>query len=30
VGLKFGIYNSAGTMTCEKLAGGLTYEQTDA
>ena len=30
MGLKFGLYNSAGTMTCEKLAGGLTYEQTDA
>jgi alpha-galactosidase len=26
LGLKFGIYNSAGTMTCQKLAGGLTYE----
>jgi hypothetical protein len=30
LGLKFGIYNSAGTMTCQKLAGGLTYEQVDA
>jgi len=29
-GLKFGLYNSAGTMTCQKLAGGLTYEQVDA
>lgn len=29
-GLLFGIYNSAGTMTCQQLAGGLTYEQTDA
>lgn len=30
LGLKFGLYNSAGTMTCQELAGGLTYEQTDA
>ena len=29
-GLLFGIYNSAGTMTCQRLAGGLTYEQIDA
>lgn len=26
LGLKFGIYNSAGTMTCERRAGSLTYE----
>jgi alpha-galactosidase len=30
LGLLFGLYNSAGTMTCQKLAGGLTYEQNDA
>merc|ERR1712166_366511 len=24
--LKFGLYSSAGTMTCEKRAGGLGYE----
>lgn len=29
-GLKFGLYNSAGTMTCQQLAGGLAYEQIDA
>jgi alpha-galactosidase len=29
-GLLFGLYNSAGTMTCQRLAGGLTYEQIDA
>jgi alpha-galactosidase len=28
-GLKFGIYNSAGTMTCEGLAGSLHHEKTD-
>lgn len=30
LGLKFGIYSSAGTMTCQKLAGSLMFEQTDA
>jgi alpha-galactosidase len=25
-GLKFGIYNSAGSMTCEGLAGSLHHE----
>jgi alpha-galactosidase len=30
LGLKFGIYSSAGTMTCQQRAGSLTYEQTDA
>jgi alpha-galactosidase len=29
-GLKFGIYSSAGTMTCQKRAGSLGYEQIDA
>lgn len=29
-GLFFGLYNSAGTMTCQRLAGGLTFEQIDA
>ena len=29
-GLKFGIYNSAGTKTCKERAGSLTYEQIDA
>lgn len=28
-GLKFGIYNSAGTMTCEGRAGSLHHEQID-
>ena len=28
--LKFGIYSSAGTMTCQKLAGSLGYEDNDA
>lgn len=28
--LKFGLYSSAGTMTCEKRAGSLGYEQMDA
>jgi alpha-galactosidase len=28
-GLKFGIYNSAGTMTCEGRAGSLHYEKID-
>lgn len=30
VGLKFGLYSSAGVMTCEKRAGGLGYETEDA
>jgi alpha-galactosidase len=29
-GLKFGVYSSAGTMTCEKRAGSLGYEMLDA
>ena len=29
-GLKFGIYSSAGNMTCEKRAGSLYYENEDA
>ena len=29
-GFKFGIYSSAGTMTCEKRAGSLGYEDIDA
>ena len=29
-GLKFGIYSSAGTMTCQKRAGSLYYETEDA
>ena len=29
-GLKFGLYSSAGSMTCEKKAGGLGYEKIDA
>jgi alpha-galactosidase len=29
-GLKFGLYSSAGTKTCEGRAGGLWYEETDA
>ena len=28
--LKFGLYSSAGTMTCEGRAGGLYYEKEDA
>lgn len=28
-GLKFGIYNSAGSMTCEGLAGSLHHEKRD-
>lgn len=28
-GLKFGIYNSAGSMTCEGLAGSLHHEERD-
>lgn len=30
LGLKFGLYNSAGTKTCQGLAGSLAYEQIDA
>lgn len=29
-GLKFGLYSSAGTMTCEKRAGSLGHEEMDA
>ncbi|KAI8849494.1 glycoside hydrolase superfamily [Chytridium lagenaria] len=29
-GLKFGIYSSAGSKTCEKLPGSLGYEENDA
>jgi alpha-galactosidase len=29
-GLKFGLYSSAGTNTCEGRAGGLDNEQIDA
>ena len=29
-GLKFGLYSSAGVMTCEKRAGSLYYEDKDA
>lgn len=29
-GLKFGIYSSAGTMTCAKRAGSLYHESIDA
>jgi len=29
-GLKFGVYSSAGSMTCEKRAGSLGYEMLDA
>ena len=28
--LMFGIYSSAGTMTCEQKAGSLNYETQDA
>jgi len=28
--LKFGLYSSAGTMTCQKRAGGLNFEEEDA
>ena len=28
--LKFGVYSSAGEMTCEKRAGSLGYETIDA
>jgi alpha-galactosidase len=30
LGLKIGIYSSAGTMTCARYAGSLGYEQKDA
>ena len=30
LGLKFGIYSSAGTKTCQGLAGSLDYEDVDA
>jgi alpha-galactosidase len=30
LGLYFGLYNSAGTMTCQRRAGSLTFEQLDA
>ena len=30
LGLKFGIYSSAGTMTCAYYSGSLGYEQKDA
>ncbi len=30
LGLKIGIYSSAGTMTCAKQFGSLGYEQIDA
>ena len=30
LGLKFGIYESSGTMTCQKRAGSLNYEEVDA
>ena len=29
-GLKYGLYSSAGTMTCQKRAGSLGYETVDA
>jgi len=29
-GLKYGIYSSAGKMTCEGLTGSLGYEMVDA
>ena len=29
-GLRFGLYSSAGYMTCEKRAGSLGYEEIDA
>lgn len=28
--LKFGLYSSAGNMTCAKMAGSLGYEESDA
>ena len=30
LGMKFGIYTSAGTWTCEGRAGSLNYEDVDA
>lgn len=30
MGLKIGIYSSAGTMTCARYAGSLGYEEKDA
>lgn len=30
LGLKFGMYNAAGTMTCQRLAGSYDHEYTDA
>jgi alpha-galactosidase len=30
MGLKLGIYSSAGTMTCARYAGSLGYEEKDA
>ncbi len=30
LGLKFGIYTSAGTMTCQRKAGSLYHEKVDA
>jgi alpha-galactosidase len=30
LGLKIGIYSSAGTMTCARYAGSLGYEEKDA
>ena len=30
LGLKFGLYSNAGTMTCQKRPGGLNYEDIDA
>lgn len=29
-GLKYGIYSSAGTLTCQGRAGGLDHEDVDA
>ena len=29
-GLKYGLYSSAGTMTCQERAGSLGYETVDA
>ena len=30
LGMKFGIYTSAGTLTCQEKAGSLNYEDVDA
>lgn len=30
LGMKIGIYSSAGTMTCARYSGSLGYEQKDA